>query len=74
MQEMKAAFDVILVEAPSLSALSKSKEWVAVTDKTVAVFEAEQSINLVKESQIDYLKSLHGQFIGWVMNKVRHVK
>ena len=74
LQQVKELFDIIIIESPSLLSLSKSKEWIAVTDKTVAVFEAEQRFTFAKELQIHYLKALDKKFIGWVMNKVRDVK
>ena len=36
----------------------------------MGVFEANQSISASKKQHINYLKSLNGQFIGWVLNKV----
>ncbi len=71
LQSLKEAFDIILIESPALSALGKSKEWIVVADKAVAVFEADQRIGRYKQMQINYLKSLDNKFIGWVMNKVK---
>jgi Mrp family chromosome partitioning ATPase/capsular polysaccharide biosynthesis protein len=71
LQLLKDIFDVILIESPALSQMGKSKEWIVVSDKTVAVFAAEQSITPSKKLQIQYLRSLQGKFIGWVMNKVK---
>ncbi len=71
LESLKTRFDIILVESPSLAETGKSKEWIIVADKTVAVFAAEQKITRSKQAFIGYLKSLDQQFIGWVMNKVR---
>jgi len=63
-------FDIIIIETAPLDAMNKSKEWLLFADKAVCVFAAGQDINNDKEDYIEYLKSLHGKFIGWVLNKV----
>lgn len=67
---LKEKFDIILIEAPALSTLNKAKEWIAFSDKTVGVFEANQTLDIAKKQHIKYLSSLNGQFIGWIFNKV----
>ena len=69
-EQLRSEFDVILIETPSLDTLSKAKEWNLISDKVMGVFEANQSISASKKQHINYLKSLNGQFIGWVLNKV----
>jgi len=71
LEQLRSHFDVILVETPPLDALNKAKEWILFTDKTVSVFEADQTINEVKNQHINYLTTLNGQFIGWILNKVK---
>jgi len=68
---LRSHFDIILVETPPLDALNKAKEWILFTDKTVSVFEADQTINEMKKQHIHYLTNLNGQFIGWILNKVK---
>jgi len=63
-------FDIIIIETAPLDALNKSKEWLLFAEKAVGVFAAGQSINEDKEDHIEYLKSLHEKFIGWMLNKV----
>lgn len=63
-------FDIIIVEAAPLNAMNKSKEWLLFADKAICVFAAGQNIDPGKEDYIEYMKSLHGKFIGWVLNKV----
>jgi Mrp family chromosome partitioning ATPase len=70
LQLLYETFDVVLIETSSLDSLNKSKEWITVTDKVVAVFEVNQGISAAKQVQVDYLKGLGTQFIGWVLNKV----
>ncbi len=71
LQSFKESFDMILIESPSLAETGKSKEWIIVADKVVALFAAEQKVTRSKQAQIVYLKSLNERFIGWVMNKVK---
>jgi succinoglycan biosynthesis transport protein ExoP len=69
-ETLRTQFDIILVETPSLETLSKAKEWNLIADKVMGVFEANQTISGHKNQHVNYLKSLNGQFIGWVINKV----
>jgi len=71
LEQLRSHFDVILVETPPLDALNKAKEWIMFTDKTLSVFEADQTLNEIKNQHINYLTSLDGQFIGWILNKVK---
>ena len=68
--QLKNLFDMIIVEAPALNTLNKSKEWVSVADKVITVMKAGQSIKEHKKGHINYLKGLTNQFIGWVLNEV----
>ncbi|SKA17080.1 GumC family protein [Sediminibacterium ginsengisoli] len=70
MAALRTHFDVILVDIPSLKEMGKSHEWIAVTDKFLAVFETDQSISPAKQLHVDYLKQHHNKFIGWILNKV----
>lgn len=71
MRELTSKFDIILVDTPSLQELSKSKEWISVADKTLAVYEAGHSVTAEqKQLHINYLRSINSKFIGWLMNKV----
>ena len=71
LDRLRSQFDIILIETPALDALNKAKEWVMFSDKTVGVFEADQTLNEAKKQHINYLTTLNGQFIGWILNKVR---
>ena len=70
LNQLKSVFDIIIIEAPALNTLNKSKEWVNVCEKVVTVMKAGQSIKEYKKLHINYLKSLPNQFIGWVLNEV----
>ena len=65
---LKAEFDIIIIEASALDTLNKSKEWINFSDKILTVFEAGKNINETTNQQIEYLKSIKGKFIGWVLN------
>ena len=70
MEELKSRFDMIIIEAGSLNTLNKSKEWLMFADKSVAVFENNQALNYTNIPAIKYLRSLNGNLLGWVLNKV----
>ena len=68
--ELKDIFDFVIIEASALNTLNQSKEWIVVADRVLCMFEANRTITFEKTVQIEYLKSLGGKFIGWVLNKV----
>jgi succinoglycan biosynthesis transport protein ExoP len=69
MQELKLVYDIILIEAPALVHLNKSKEWLLFCDKIAAVFRANQTIDPEKDQFVNYLKSRNQQFMGWVLTQ-----
>ena len=70
LKALESVFDIIIIEMASLDTLNRAKEWIAFGNKLIAVFEANQSINLAKKEEVNYLTGLDNKFIGWVMNKV----
>lgn len=73
LQALKLQFDVILIEADSLRAMNKAKEWVAFSDMVVAVFAAGRSISAEDQSKIQYLDALNGKFAGWVLTNTEDI-
>jgi succinoglycan biosynthesis transport protein ExoP len=69
LNELKSRYDIILIDLPPLDSLNKSKEWLLFSNKAIAVFEANKSINRSHGQYIDYLKNLNNKFAGWVLNK-----
>jgi len=69
-EKLKNAFDIIIIEASALNTLNKSKEWNRFAEKILCVFEANKKIKNSQQANIEYLKSLDGKFIGWVLNVV----
>jgi len=69
-ERLRSVFDIIIIEASSLSTLNKSKEWNRFADKILTVFEANKKIKDSQMVQVDYMKNLDGKFIGWVLNVV----
>jgi uncharacterized protein involved in exopolysaccharide biosynthesis len=67
--ELKLKYDIIIIETPPLSSMNKSKEWLLFANKTVAVFEANQSIHKAQKEDIEYLRSLDSKLAGWILNK-----
>lgn len=70
LQSFKNVFDVIIIEAPALDALNRSKEMNLFAEKILTVFEANKKITDAGKHQIDYLTGQKDKFIGWVMNLV----
>ncbi|SDS88246.1 Uncharacterized protein involved in exopolysaccharide biosynthesis [Mucilaginibacter mallensis] len=70
LNELKADFDVIIIETSALNTLNKSKEWNTFADKIMTVFESDKKISNSQHADIKYLKSLDEKFIGWVLNVV----
>lgn len=70
MDRLRNTFDIIIIEASALSTLNKSKEWNRFTDRIVCVFEANKKMKGSQVANTEYLKSLDGKFIGWVLNVV----
>ena len=69
-EKLKSVFDIIIIEASSLNTLNKSKEWNKFTDKILTIFEAGKRLRDHEMKHINYLKSLNGKFMGWVLNVV----
>lgn len=70
LEDLRSQFDIIIIETGSLDTLSKSKEWIQFTDKVVAVFENNQTIKDSAQASVNYLRSLNGKMMGWIINKV----
>jgi len=71
LDELKSQFDIIIIETGSLDTLSKSKEWMQFADKVISVFENNQTIKDSAAASIQYMRSLNGKMLGWVLNKVQ---
>jgi len=69
-EKLRQVFDIIIIEASSLSTLNKSKEWNRFADKILGIFEANKKIKTSQMASIEYMKGLDGKFIGWVLNVV----
>lgn len=67
---LKDVFDIIIIEAPSIDKLNKSREWIVLADKVVAIFGAGATIKNGKKQSVQYLYDLGEQFAGWALNKV----
>jgi polysaccharide biosynthesis transport protein len=70
---LKQIYDLIIIETSALNTLNRSKEWVGVADKMIAVFQSGQNLTEAQAPNIQYLKSVKNKFMGWVLNKVTDV-
>lgn len=67
---LRDVFDIIIIEAPSMDKLNKSREWVVLAEKVVAIYAAGTTIKNGKNQSVQYLYDLGDQFAGWALNKV----
>lgn len=66
--KLRSYFDIILIETPALSDEGHALEWLLFTQKLIAVFEAQNSLDDEKK-YIELLKK-EEKFIGWIFNKM----
>lgn len=67
---LKDQFDIIIIDVNSLRDTNIAKEWLSFTEKSIAVFEAGNSLSDQDKENVEYLKSNPG-FMGWVLNKIK---
>ncbi len=67
---LRDVFDIIIIEAPAMDKLNKSREWIVLADKVVAIFAAGSTIKNGKKQSIEYLNDLGDSFAGWALNKL----
>ncbi|OYY99989.1 MAG: hypothetical protein B7Y37_12100 [Sphingobacteriia bacterium 28-36-52] len=67
---LRDVFDIIIIEAPAMDKLNKSREWIVLADKVVAIFAAGSTIKNGKHQNVQYLYDLGDNFAGWALNKL----
>lgn len=67
---LRDVFDIIIIEAPAMDKLNKSREWVILADKVVGVFAAGTTIKNGKKQSVEYFYDMGDNFAGWALNKV----
>ncbi len=67
---LRDVFDIIIIEAPAMDKLNKSREWIVLADKVVAIFAAGSTIKNGKNQNVQYLYDLGDNFAGWALNKL----
>ncbi len=67
---LRDVFDIIIIEAPAMDKLNKSREWIVLADKVVAIFAAGSTIKNGKNQSVQYLYDLGDNFAGWALNKL----
>lgn len=70
---LKTEFDFILIDINSLKEVSRAKEWLYFTDRSIAIFEYGKTIDSEDKEAIEYIRKVPG-FMGWVLNKVKDKK
>jgi uncharacterized protein involved in exopolysaccharide biosynthesis/Mrp family chromosome partitioning ATPase len=71
-EELKELYDIIIIESGGLNTLNQAKEWIALSDKVICVYESGKSIRTSEKPYLEYLRSLNEKYLGWVLNKVRY--
>jgi Mrp family chromosome partitioning ATPase len=71
MNELRAKYDIIIIDLPPLDSLNKSKEWLLFANKAIAVFAANKNISKSQTPYVEYLQRQHTKFAGWVLNKAK---
>lgn len=69
-QSLRPHFDIIIIETPALNIALQGREWFQFAQKLLAVYEAGKSLTEQEQEYVEYFKSLHDSFIGWIFNKV----
>jgi polysaccharide biosynthesis transport protein len=70
MEEFKAQYDFIFLEAAHMNSFSDAHELVDFVEKVIPVFDASTSIKPYDQDGINYLKGLGTKILGAVLNKV----
>ena len=68
---LRDAFDIVIIEAPSMDKLNKSREWIVLADKVLSVFSSGSTLKNSKLQNMQYFHEIgEDVFAGWVLNKV----
>jgi polysaccharide biosynthesis transport protein len=67
---LKANYDYIFMEGPSLNEYSDTKELIQYVDSVIGVFSAKSTLKPADRESIKYLKTLNGKFLGAILNNV----
>lgn len=68
---LRDAFDIVIIEAPSMDKLNKSKEWIVFADKLISVFSSGATLKNNRVQNMQYFHEIgEDVFAGWVLNKV----
>ncbi len=68
--QLRSRYDYILMEGASLNEYSDSKELLSFTDKVIAVFSADSTLQQIDRESIAFIRSLNDAFLGSILNKV----
>lgn len=70
MLHARRIFDIVIIDAPPLSKMNKSKEWLGPAGVVIVVFESGKSMDDEARNHLKFLSSYQKTFSGWVLNKV----
>lgn len=68
--DLQNKYDFIFMEGAPMNGFTDTKELVKYVDAVIAIFSADAVIRQQDKESIQFLKSLKGQFLGAILNKV----
>jgi polysaccharide biosynthesis transport protein len=66
----KNQYDFIFLEAAAMNQFSDARELLPYTEKLIAVFSTQTSIDRACKETIDFLRSMNGKMLGGILNNV----
>jgi len=70
MDACKRQYDYVFIEGAAMNNYSDTKELLEFTDRVIAVFNADSSLEAADKSSVEFLQSLNGQYMGSILNKI----
>ena len=66
----KKQYDYVFIEGAAMNNYSDTKELLEFTDRVIAVFNADSSLEAADKNSVEFLQSLNGQYMGSILNKI----
>ncbi len=66
----KKQYDYVFIEGAAMNNYSDTKELLEFSDRVIAVFNADSSLEAADKNSVEFLQSLNGQYMGSILNKI----
>lgn len=66
----KKQYDYVFIEGAAMNNYSDTKELLEFTDRVIAVFNADSSLEAADKNSVEFLQSLNGQYMGSILNRI----